>query len=358
MSDYNDIRILLVKYIADQTTDEENILVRNWLYAHPENEQFFAELYEAWHNSLSINDNEAIDTDKAYALFVKKTNHEVPKTKSLKKLIGVIVASGAILLVLLGGLFLFKPSRTVSLNQLAAAPGKIIKVTLTDGTIVWLNSGSVLKYGADFGLTTRSVYLEGEGYFDIAPGKKHIPFIVHTKNYIIRDIGTRFNLKAYLNDPFFETSVVNGEVSIEDKAQKDNTTNRIYIKQKQTLRIWNRGSDSNSQSLTGFNDKPAKSYNEIQITQFPQDKVGNYIGWKDDLLVFESNTMDEIARVLERRYNVKIAIADSTLQNIRYTGNFKNVKNIGRVLDIIKQNTPIIYAITAEGVVTIKKEQN
>ncbi|MES2266663.1 MAG: FecR family protein [Bacteroidota bacterium] len=357
MNDNEEIITLLVKYITGETTEKETVLVKNWVKAHPENEQFFAELYETWHNSLSINADEVIDTDKAYELFIKRTSYQVPEVHRSKKWT-IFTSTIVALFVVLTVLWLYRPMPNASLNRLAAAPGKITKITLTDGTVVWLNSGSVLKYGSDFGRTTRTVYLEGEGYFDIAHSKKDIPFMVHTKNYIIRDIGTRFNLKAYPNDPFFETSVVNGEVSIEDKAQKDNATNRIYIKQKQTLRIWKRGKDHNAHDLTGFNNAAAKNYNDIQITQFSSDSEEKYIGWKDDLLVFDNNTMDDIARVLERRYNVRIDIADSTLQHIRYTGNFKNVKTIGSVLGIIKQNTPITYSVSRDGLITIKKEKN
>lgn len=353
MREEEDIKMLLVKYITKQATDEESVVVKNWVNAHPENEQYFAQLYEAWQNSLLSNPDKVVDTKKAFNLFVSKTRPKENRIKHLKKWPAMAVAIAA-LVVIVTVIFKNITPKIAPLNQLAAIPGKISKVTLTDGTVVWLNSGSVLKYGADFGKTTRTVYLEGEGFFDVAPGKKHIPFLVHTKNYIIRDIGTRFNLKAYPNDPFFETAVVTGEVSIEDKGQKDNATNRIYIKQKQSLRIWNRGVE-NVDSLTGVNNTSVKSYNDIQITQFTRDKEDSYIGWKDNLLVFDSSTMNDIARVLERRYNVKINIADTTLQHIRYSGNFKNVKSIDRVLDIIKQNTPIIYSANTGGVITITK---
>ncbi|MES2063654.1 MAG: FecR family protein [Bacteroidota bacterium] len=352
MKEEEDIKTLLVKYITGQANNEEAIIVKNWVNAHPENEQYFADVYEAWQNSLLLNNN-VVDSTKAYKIFLNKTGYTIPVLKSHKKWFAIAAAAIA-LIVLFTALFKSNTVNTPHLNQLAVMQGKISKVTLTDGTVVWLNSGSILKYGTDFGKTTRTVYLEGEGFFDIAPGKKDVPFIVHTKNYTIRDIGTRFNLKAYPSDPFFETSVVSGEVSIEDKAQKDNTTNRIYIKQKQTLRIWKRSNNTNS--LGGFNNTPAKSYNDIQITQFTPDKENKYIGWKDNLLVFDSNTLQDISSVLERRYDVKINISDSTLLNIQYSGNFNNMASISKVLDIIKQNTPISYS-KAGNIITITKEK-
>lgn len=353
MNDDEEIKMLLVKYITRQANDDETAFIKQWVTAHPENEQYFAQLYEAWQNSLLL-DHNAIDTDKAYRLFASKiSDNRQPAKKAYKARLAV----AAVVAVIVTATFLLKNNQAdvAPLNQLAAKPGNIRKVTLTDGTVVWLNSGSTLKYSEDFGKKNRRVYLEGEGFFEIAPGKKNIPFIVNTKNYLIRDIGTRFNLKAYPNDSFFETSVVNGEVSIEDKEHKDNAMNRIYIKQKQTLRIWNRRSEQ-AEALNGFNNAPVKSYNEIQITQFTSDKEANYIGWKDNLLVFDSNTLRDISKVLERRYDVKINISDTVLHNIKYSGNFKNVASIDKVLDIIKQNTPISYSKSGN-IITITKEK-
>lgn len=352
MEEEEDIKMLLVKYITGQATIDEIILIKRWLNAHPENEQYFAQLYDAWQSTLVLTPN-IVDTDKAYQLFVDKTTLKKSLPKAGKKPIAVAVA----LMVIILFTFLFKRSSetasNIRLKQLTAEQGSIRKVVLKDGTIVWLNSGTTLKYGVDFGKTTRTVFLEGEAFFEIAPGKKDVPFIVNAKNYIIRDIGTRFNLKAYPNDLFFETSVVSGEVSIENKEHKDNTDlNRIYIKQKQALRIWN----APPPQTGNLNAPPIKKYNEIQITQFTPDKELNYTGWKDNLLVFDGNTLQELSRVLERKYDVKININSADLRDIKYSGSFKNVKSIDRVLAIIKENTPIAYSIS-DNVITISRDK-
>jgi transmembrane sensor len=101
-------------------------------------------------------------------------------------------------------------SRQVSVNN-----GGIKKIVLSDGTQVWLNAGSKLNYNTDFNKTTAPFTWRARLFLISRPAKRTIPFIVNTKNYTIRDIGTKFNLKAYANDPFFETTVVKGEVSVE-----------------------------------------------------------------------------------------------------------------------------------------------
>ncbi|MBD1384640.1 FecR family protein [Mucilaginibacter rigui] len=350
MEDESEIKSLLVKYITRQASEDEIAFVKQWIGAHPENEQYFAQLYEAWQNSLLLEPT-MIDTDKAYSRFLNTINYRRPQAKKMHRAwLALYILLAAVTIV-----FIFKPlpSNLSPLNQLAADPGRVRKITLTDGTIIWLNSGSTLRYNNDFGKTNRNVYLEGEGFFEIAAGKKNLPFIVNTKNYIVRDIGTKFNLKAYPNDSFFETAVVTGEVSIEDTERKNNAMNRIYIKQRQNLRIWNRQSEQ-AEASRGLNDAASKTFNEIQIMQFTPDQEAKYTGWKDNLMIFEGLTLLEIAKVLERRYDVKISIDNIQLQTIRYTGNFNNVGSVEKVLDIIKQNTPIIYSKTGD-VITITK---
>ena len=221
--------------------------------------------------------------------------------------------------------------------------------------MVWLNAVSSIRYDTGFGKTNRTVYLEGEAFFDIAHKKSNIPFLVKTKNYTIRDIGTRFNLKAYPSDLFFETTVINGEVSVEDNDAGDKNNNRIYIKPHQVLKISynpvNRG--ERLQPASG----PA-AFNEVHISQLDSNKMAVYAGWKDDLLIFDGNTLEEIAKVFERRYNVNINIADSSIKNIRYSGSFKNVKSVEKVLYIIKQNTPINYSINGDTITITKLNGN
>ena len=96
------------------------------------------------------------------------------------------------------------------------------------------------------------------------------------------------------------------------------------------------------------------NYNEVQVSQVDSAKIDIYDGWRDDLLIFDGNTLDEIARVLERRYDVKINISSAELQNIRYTGSFKSVPDIDKVLHLIKENTPISYIVEGQNVTITK----
>jgi transmembrane sensor len=346
--DNEEIKPLLVKYITGEADQADIELVKEWINAHPENEQYFAQLYETWHNMLflqpKVKNNEA-----AFQQFLPTP---VKRYSRLVKW-GKVAAAIAVFIMLSVTLINHYTKSIEKIKQIAVNKGAIKKVVLSDGTLVWLNAGSKLNYNADFGKTSRTVYLEGEAFFEIAPGKKNIPFIVNTKNYTIRDIGTKFNLKAYPNDPFFETTVVKGEVSVEGNINGNaRENNRIYVKPRQVLRIYYRPeNESYKPDVQG-----SKSYNEIQVLQVDAAKLNQYDGWKEDLLVFDGNTLDEISKILERRYNVKIEMNDADLKGIRYSGSFKNVASISKVLDIIKGNTAIDYSIQGN-TVNITKNQ-
>ncbi|NOW94441.1 FecR family protein [Mucilaginibacter sp. SG564] len=349
--DNEEIKLLLVKYITREADEQETDRIREWVKAHPENEQYFAQLYESWQNMLYLKP-EIVDEEKAYHKFLSTLPQET-KYRQLYK--WSKVAAAVALVGILSVLLVRHYAQNVqSIRVVSVKQGGIKKIVLTDGTLVWLNAGSKLNYNTDFGKKNRTVYLEGEAFFEIAPGKKTIPFIVNTKNYTVRDIGTKFNLKSYSNDSFFETTVVKGEVSVEGNI--DNNTremSRIYVKPWQVLRIYYQ------QQKEKYTYKPDDQHdlNEIQVLQIDSAKMDKYDGWKEDLLVFDGNTLNEISRVLERRYNVKIIMNDVGLQNIRYYGSFKNIATIDKVLSLIKGNTDIDYTITGN-TVTITKETN
>jgi ferric-dicitrate binding protein FerR (iron transport regulator) len=352
--DNEEIKLLLVKYITREADEKEVEQVREWVSAHPENEQYFAQLYETWQNMLYLKP-EVVNQEKAYDKFSLVL---IPKeTKYVRLKIWSKVAATVALFGVLTVLLLNHYSQNVrSVKQVLANNGGIKKIVLSDGTLVWLNAGSKLNYNTDFNKTNRTVYLEGEAFFEISPGKKTIPFLVNTKNYTVRDIGTKFNLKAYPGDSFFETTVVKGEVSVEGNI--DNNTremSRIYVKPQQVLRIYYPQAEKYAVKQ---DDKELKNLNEIQVLQVDSAKMNRYDGWKDDLLVFDGNTLDEISKVLERRYNVKIVMDDAGLQSIRYSGSFKGVASIDKVLELIKGNTAINYSITGNTVNITKNNEN
>ncbi|RFZ94008.1 FecR family protein [Mucilaginibacter conchicola] len=351
MKEENDIESLLIRYILKEATEAEANQVRRWIQAHPENEQYFVQLYEAWHQALPSG-TDAIDTDKAYADFI--TERFPAPVKANKKIFKASVAFAGVAAVAIA-LWLFYPTNVQPDNtiKLSAARGAKRMYKLQDGTIIWLNAGSRLDISPDFNIKNRTVYLSGEAFFEIGPVKKGLPFLVKTKKFSIRDIGTKFNVKAYPEENLFEASVMQGEVSVENGELKGMGNNRIYLKEHQVLRI----SANDLKAPSAIQKVQNTDFEKIQVLQISPAQQINYSGWKDNVLAFDSNSLREIATVLERHYNVSIVIADERLRDIRYSGTFKNVATIDDVLGIIEENTEINYT-KAGNTITITGRKN
>jgi ferric-dicitrate binding protein FerR (iron transport regulator) len=215
------------------------------------------------------------------------------------------------------------------------------KLTLPDGTLIWLNAGSELKYSEEFGKESRTVYLKGEAYFDIAKSNRNIPFLVKTDKFTIRDVGTVFNVKAYPDEKIFETAVVEGKVSVEGPLTDNSYQNsKVFLDAHQLLKITKVSTSSpRKAALENVKTEPVK------VEQIEPSAIEEFNGWRNDLLIFQEDSFEDISKVLERRYNVTIQFESEVLKNYKYTGTFKNLDNISKVLQVIKETTPIKYIV-------------
>ncbi len=112
---------------------------------------------------------------------------------------------------------LFKTDESVELvmNEMIAPNGQISEFILSDGTHVWLNSGTTIKFPSRFSNNKRDIYLEGEAYFEVTENKK-MPFFVYSGKMVTKVLGTEFNVRAYSDNKNLETTLINGSVEIQD----------------------------------------------------------------------------------------------------------------------------------------------
>lgn len=357
------IKILAVKYISGQTSEEEAEWFKAWIKESPQNEKYYIDLYETWHNSLIAKPE--INIDKAYADFLARTSRtsmtgvfdEPERDIRIRHIWRGIAAAAAIVLCFSIGFYYFskpvgKESEFIVFNVLKGARKHLI---LPDGSNVWVNAGSTLKYQKDFGRTSRTVYLSGEAYFNIAPSAKTAPFLVKTKDFVIRDIGTVFNIKAYSEMPVFEAAVLEGEVSVEGTFTRDTkTTAKVFLKRRQVLKIDTRRVSEKVAAGSSLK-RQEKARMPVQIQQINPEEEDQYIGWKDGLLVFYESSFGQIAKDIERRYNVKINFVDEDLKEFKYSGSFRSVKDVTTVFEIIRKTTPINYSVRGNEIF-IRKE--
>ncbi|MCR4032041.1 MULTISPECIES: FecR family protein [Flavobacterium] len=200
-------------------------------------------------------------------------------------------------------------------NSLIVPVGGIYAVNLSDGTKVWLNSKSTLKYPVEFSGNTRNVTLEGEAYFEVSKDPK-APFTVKTKSGNVTVLGTHFNVSAYEEDKNFETTLAEGKV----KVSEDNQT--VVLNPGQQARSKNAG-------LSVVDVDPSV-----------------YTAWKDGKFYFENENLKNILTKMARWYNFNVKFEQKALEQIKFTGIVLKDEPIDRFLDVISKSSNVKYKIT------------
>jgi len=256
--------------------------------------------------------------------------HEITSLNRWIKIAGV----AAILVVgLIGGFLLNNQTKTVDTQYFTSLSpkGSISEVILPDNTHIFLNSDSEVKYTTNARGETREVILSGEAWFNVTKDIHH-PFVVHTPAYDVKVTGTSFNVKAYPDDHTITTTLEEGCI-------------HIYQTDK-----------SGSQQETIMN--PGEQYtfdktsNTATITQVNTEL---FSAWRYNKLIFINMELDELAKLLERRFGVSIAIQDSGIKNYHFDGTLKD-ETLLDILNIIQQTLPIEYHINDQQVI-IKKNK-
>ncbi|MFT4610738.1 MAG: transmembrane sensor [Glaciecola sp.] len=211
-------------------------------------------------------------------------------------------------------------------NTLIVPYGKRSKIVLSDGSKVWLNSGSKLVFPALFSEEKREVYLEGEAIFEVTHNKKQ-PFIVQSKDQNIEVLGTLFNVSNYVDDDAVFTVLKSGSIQINYE------TNTVLASESQ-LKI-----TPNTLATYHKGDK-AMSTNTVEVEA--------YFSWRDGVFIFKNDALKTIMKKLSRYYNVDIVINDDNLSNQTFSGYLDVNQDLNHVLQIINetQTSPFISEMT------------
>lgn len=206
-----------------------------------------------------------------------------------------------------------KLSDDITFNILTVPRGGQFRLTLQDGTKIFLNSGSKIKYPVKFkkGEKREVELYYGEAYFDVSDSKINNGsiFSVITKSQVIRVLGTKFNIKAYNEDKFIATTLVEGKIKVRSG------TTEINIK-------------PNQQSLVKLNT------NNIQISEVD---IQTQIAWINGLFSFEEESLESIILTLSRWYNFEYVFNDEKNKNYLFTGTLERTKSIKDILSLIEK---------------------
>ena len=209
-------------------------------------------------------------------------------------------------------------------NKLEVPRGGECMIKLDDGTKVWVNAETKLKYPVAFVGDRREVVLEGEAFFDVAKNEK--PFIVKTSFGDVRVLGTAFGISAYASESESYTTLVRGKVSVE----------REGIKPVVIL--------PGEQVVTSKDGKMIKQ----------QVDVEEFVGWKDGIYVFKEKSLGEIMKTLERWYNISVDFQEKSLVDLPFTGNLKRYDDINVFFDALTRTGDMKYRVEGNQVILFK----
>ena len=209
-------------------------------------------------------------------------------------------------------------------NKLEVPRGGECMIKLDDGTKVWVNAETKLKYPVVFVGDRREVVLEGEAFFDVAKNEK--PFIVKTSFGDVRVLGTAFGISAYASEPESYTTLVRGKVSVEREGGKP-----VVIL-------------PGEQVVTSKDGKMMKQ--KVDVEEF--------VGWKDGIYVFKEKSLGEIMKTLERWYNISVDFQDKSLVDLPFTGNLKRYDDINVFFDALTRTGDMKYRVEGNQVILFK----
>ncbi len=201
-------------------------------------------------------------------------------------------------------------------NELIVPVGGEYKLCLNDGTIVYLNSLSRLRYPVRFTKDKRKVILEGEAYFEVSHDEKR-PFVVDTEKFGVSVLGTSFNIMSYPVDSLSEITLVSGKVDVRVGGRS------TVLKPSEQIVVGHRSFETMVRTVN----------------------TADYIGWKDGLLNFRTIPFSELAVKLERWFNVSFEFSDERLKQLKFSGAFRKYDDIGYILSLIEKTSDVSFKI-------------
>jgi transmembrane sensor len=315
------------RYINGLAEDSERKWVESLFLKGEENYSLRNMLEKDWNLISADSSSSSIDLSN----LLDRIHHTIRKNENQKKRsflrrfsrVYMKVAAILILPLLIAGAIVYKQFRDHSISifdkpvisTIYAPMGARVSFNLPDGTVGMLNSGSQLSYSLPFD-KNRLITLNGEAWFEVCHDQVH-PFEITSGSSIVKVLGTKFNMSAYPNENYVEVVLEEGKVEYLNKE----------VSKKETISPFER-----------------LVYQDGQISRSVTDPA-KYRAWTEGKLVFRGDGMAEVARRIERWYNVKIEIGDKQLEKYTFRATFQD-DSLEEVLRFLSMTSPIKYQIT------------
>ena len=316
---------LIIRFLTRNCTQEELLEVENWLSNDRVNADLLFEMERVWSlkNELHYSDRKKIEA--AYRRFIKTVSHTKQQRGIIRRLHSnwMKYAAAIVIACLLAsniymGLRNKHSDEVIAENIMEIPAGQRASITLSDGTRVWLNSGSILSYPAKFDNRNRAVRLDGEGYFEVTASMEH-PFVVHTGIFEVTAFGTKFNVQAY-PDNDIAVSLLEGQLHIQAGSQS-------ALMQANDLVAW-----SEANGLVHYKNK----------------EVQRAVQWTSGELMFVDEPLANIAKTLERKFGVTIVFDAPELAEETFTCRTQPDATLEQVLNLLKSTKKLNYAINGK----------
>lgn len=321
------MRAVIIKYLEGTVNSDEQLELLNWLQ-NKDNKQQFDQIKSEW-EKRRLGDEVSSEYIMGWANIQSKLLHEAESKQNRQSSINLFLRFAAIFILFLSIPLIWyqlqedNSKSLTSFTKVSADSGQLTNVFLPDGSEVWLNYGSSIKYDDLFSEKNRNIELEGEAFFKAAKNKE-LPMIVSCSELRVKVLGTSFNVMSYMDGVNIQVTLEEGVVLLYDDS------NHSEVKKMKP----------------GEMGTYSKSNKQIIINSVNTDL---FTSWKDGVITIYNLTLEELVLKLERRYNQKFEI-DEAAKSLRYTLTIKN-ETLHQVLDLLKiinsvdpvQKNDIIY---------------
>lgn len=308
---------LLHKYFSGEATPPEEAQIMDWAEASAENYREYLQERKRW-NTLLVN----------YPSVKRQIPASTTTSRPLNRWKVISIAATVALLFSLAWIQFGTGKATEGMQAVLVPAGQRVQLVLEDGTKVWLNSNSSFTYPTSFGSRRREVVLDGEAFFEVARNEKR-PFIVKTKRYDVKVLGTTFNVYAYAKEgSVFETSLLSGSV---DVSSNHAPTRKLILKTQE------KAIDINGVLQKDTIDNPDR------------------FRWKDGLICLDDEPFESLMRKFSAYYDIKIVIENQQTIDYRCTGKFRQSDGVEYALKVIQKDLNFNYQRDDESnTITIK----
>lgn len=241
-----------------------------------------------WDLTSQYKENYEPNHDKGWASMQQKMAAESRPEAKVVRMLGARrwLRVAAIFALFVGGAFIFQQVLQDDLQTLATNDG-IQEIELSDGTKVWVNENSELRYPEAFGEDERVVYLKGEAFFDVAKNPNK-PFRIEVEDAHVKVLGTSFNVRSHDTEDFVEVQVETGKVMFAAAKNKPMALSAM--------------------------DKATFDKNAAKVEQ-TRDENSNACAWKRDELRFNNTPLNEVFDLMERFYKIELTIENTDILN-------------------------------------------